>query len=127
MIRSLRKFLSPSDPSKIVFCTFIECLLIEVYAEFHSKIESFDFKDLQSEVADCQVYVDLFEFGEVSALNKSFGNSHFDFDFDVAIFLRIYKTPKLLTTDEFNSLIDEFRPTAPEIKGNTKILCFFLI
>lgn len=117
MVRTLRSTLNPSETSKYIFCTFIECILIESYSKTHSKIESSDFKDLLSEIADCQVYVDLFEYGEVSALNKSFGNSHFEFDFDLNVLLRIYKIPKLFTADELSKILTDFIPSTLDIKG----------
>lgn len=119
MVRTLRSTLSPSDSSKYIFCTFIECLLVDYYSQNYAKIDNVDFKDLMSEIADCQVYVDLFEVGEVSALNKSFGNSHFEFDLDLNILGRIYKTPKLFTSDELTKILADFTPSVLEVKGNS--------
>lgn len=117
MVRTLRSTLTPSDSSKYIFCTFIECLLIDFFSKNYSKIDTSDFRDLLSEIADCQVYVDLFESGEVSALNKSFGNSHFEFDLELNILGRIFRTPKLFTPDELSRLLADFAPSALEIKG----------
>lgn len=125
MIRTLRSTLIPSDPSKSIYCTFIECLLIESYSQVYTKIETVDFRDAMSEIADCQVYVDLFEFGEVSALNKSFGNSHFEFDLDISILTRIYKTSKIFTSDECSKILIEFSPSVLEVRGS--LICFNLI
>lgn len=121
MVRTLRSTLTPSDTSKYVYCTFIECLLVDFFSQTYLKIETVEFKDVLSEVADCQVYVDLFEIGEVSALNKSFGNSHFEFDLDVNLLNRIYKTTKLFSAEELAKITSDFTPSALEIKGN---FCF---
>lgn len=118
MIRTLRTTLSPSESSKSIYCTFIECLLIDSYSQCYTKIDTVDFRDVMSEVADCQVYVDLFEFGEVSALNKSFGNSHFEFDLDINFLNRIYKTTKSFSTDDASKILSEFSPSVQELKGN---------
>ena len=118
MFRTLRSTLIPSEPSKSIYCTFIECLLIEFYSQTYSKIDNADFRDVMSEVVDCQVYVDLFESGEVSALNKSFGNSHFEFDLDINVLNRIYKTTKCFSADDAAKIMSEFSPSVLEIKGN---------
>lgn len=118
MIRTLRTALLPSEPSKSIYCTFIECLLIELYSSVYSKIETSDFRDVMSEVADCQVYVDLFESGEVSALNKSFGNSHFEFDLDIAVLNKIYKTTKYFSLEDTSKILAEFIPSVLEVKGS---------
>ena len=126
MVRTLRSTLLPSDTSKSIYCTFIECLMIDVFSQNYTKIETSEFKDVISEVADCQVYADLFEIGEVSALNKSFGVSHFEFDLDVNILSRIYKTPKLFSTEEVTKVLSEFVPSVLEIKGtlfNSSFIC----
>mgnify|MGYP001809594681 CR=1 FL=1 len=120
MIRTLRSTLIPSDSSKFIYCTFIECLLVEFFSQVYSKIDTIEFKDIISELTDCQVYVDLFEIGEVSALNKSFGNSHFEFDIDTSQLNRIYKSQKLFTADEISKIMAAFTPSALEIKGKMK-------
>lgn len=91
--------------------------MIDAFSRNYSKIETAEFKDVISEVADCQVYADLFEIGEVSALNKSFGVSHFEFDLDVNILIRIYKTPKLFSPEELAKIFSDFVPSVLEIKG----------
>lgn len=117
MVRTLRSTLIPSDSSKYIYCTFIECLLVDYFSQTYSKIEIVEFRDVISELADCQVYVDLFEIGEVSALNKSFGNSHFEFDLEISLLNRIYKSPKLFSVEELTKILAEFTPSAFEIKG----------
>lgn len=117
MVRTLRLTLIPSDSSKYIYCTFIECLLVDFFSQTYSKIEIVEFRDVISELADCQVYVDLFEIGEVSALNKSFGNSHFEFDLEICLLNRIYKAPKLFSVEELAKILAEFTPSAFEIKG----------
>lgn len=117
MVRTLRSTLIPSDSSKYIYCTFIECLLVDFFSQTYSKIEIVEFRDVISELADCQVYVDLFEIGEVSALNKSFGNSHFEFDVEISLLNRIYKAPKLFSVEELAKILAEFTPSAFEIKG----------
>ena len=119
MIRTLRSTLVPSESSKSIYCTFIECLMMDFFSQKYLKIDNFEFKDVISELADCQVYVDLFETGEVSALNKSFGNSHFEFDLDFNILNRIYKIPKLFSPDELLKIFTEFTPSILEIKGKS--------
>lgn len=117
MIRTLRSSLISSESSKVIYCTFIECLLIELFSSQFSRMDTLDFKDISSELADCQVYVDLFENGEVSALNKSFGDSHFEFDLDLGLITRTYKNSKVLSSDEIAKLSSEFTPSTLEIKG----------
>ena len=95
----------------------MECLLIETFSCQFSRIDTLDFKDILSEVADCQVYVDLFENGEVSALNKSFGDSHFEFDIDLNTIVRVYRNSKMFSPDEVSKLTEEFTPSVLEIKG----------
>lgn len=124
MIRTLRSALIPSDSSKYIYCTFIECLLVDSFSQCYSKIEAAEFKDMISELADCQVYVDLFEIGEVSALNKSFGNSHFEFDIEINLLNKIYKFPKSFSAEELAKILTEFTPSAPEIKGQIDLNYF---
>lgn len=95
----------------------MECLLVDLFSQIYLKIETTEFKDLISEVADCQVYADLFEIGEISALNKSFGVSHFEFDLEVTILSKIYKTPKLFSPEDLSKIFTEFVPSVLEIKG----------
>lgn len=117
MLRTLRSSLISSESSKVIYCTFMECLLIEAFSCQFSRIDTLDFKDILSEVADCQVYVDLFENGEVSALNKSFGDSHFEFDIDLNTIVRVYRNSKMFSPDEVSKLTEEFTPSVLEIKG----------
>lgn len=117
MIRTLRSTLIPSESSKAIYCTFIECLLIDLFSINYFRIDTSDFRDIMSELTDCQVYVDLFEQGEVSALNKSFGNSHFEFDIDLNVLNRIFKIPKLFSNDEASRFFIDFTPSSLEVKG----------
>ena len=98
--------------------------MVDMFSQNYSKIETIEFKDVISEVADCQVYADLFEIGEVSALNKSFGVSHFEFDLDINVLSRIYKAPKLFSTEELTKILSEFVPSVLEIKG-IGFWCYF--
>lgn len=91
--------------------------MIDMFSQNYTRIETIEFKDVISEIADCQVYADLFEMGEVSALNKSFGVSHFEFDLDINVLTRIYKTPKLFVADELAKIFNEFVPSVLDIKG----------
>jgi hypothetical protein len=127
MVRTIRSTLIPSDSSKFIYCTFIECLLVDFFSQTYSKIETIEFKDVISELADCQVYVDLFEIGEVLALNKSFGNSHFEFDVEISLLNRIYKSPRLFSTEELAKLLAGFTPSALEIKGSSNFSHLLII
>lgn len=98
--------------------------MIEMFSQNYTKIETAEFKDVISEIADCQVYADLFEMGEVSALNKSFGVSHFEFDLDINVLTKIYKTPKLFVSEELTKILNEFSPSVLDIKGKENSIKF---
>ncbi len=123
-LRTLRNQLAPIDPSKVVFCTLMECLLLQVFSETFTKIDSFEFKDLTAEMADSQVYVDLFETGEIAVLNRSFGDNHFEFEPDSAAILRIYKTTRFFTTEECGKLLVNFIPSPYDLRGTGARLLF---
>lgn len=116
-IRSIRSQLNSIDASKAVYCTLMECLLLQTFSESYTKIDVFEFKDLTAEMADSQVYVNLFESGEISTLNRSFGENHFEFEPDQAVITRIYKNVRFFTLEESNKLLAEFVPTAYDLKG----------
>lgn len=95
----------------------MECLLLQLYSEVFTKIDAFEFKDLVAEMADSQVYVDLFENGEISVLNRSFGDNHFEFEPDLASIIRIYKNNKFFTAEESNKILENFTPSPYDLKG----------
>ena len=125
-LRSLRNQLAPIDGFKAVFCTLMECLLLQVFSETFTKIDTFEFKDLTAEMADSQVYVDLFESGEIGILNRSFGDNHFEFEPDTAAILRIYKTTRFFTPEECNKILEDFTPSPYDLRGKLIALPCYL-
>lgn len=117
MIRTLRTEIYTSDHSKVTYCTFIESLLIQVFSESYSRIDTIEFKEILSEISDCQVYVDLFENGHVSSLNKSFGENHFEFELDSNLILRTYRNIRLFTVEECSNIISNFSPISFDQRG----------
>lgn len=100
----------------------MECLLLQHFSDLFTKIDTFEFKDLVAEMADSQVYVDLFENGEVSVLNRSFGDNHFEFEPDSAAIIRIYKNTRFFTTEESNKVLQDFSPSTYDLRGNSRVI-----
>lgn len=119
LIRTLKADMRTADATKSTYCTFIECLLLRAFSDTYGKIDSTEYRDIMSEVVDSQVYVDLFEHGEMSALNQSFGESRFEFDIDPQLLVKVYRTVKHFSAEECAKILSDFVPLEMDTKGMT--------